>query len=110
MYKTQFTAEGNIEKHKAHLVAKGFSQQEGIDYNETFSQVAKMNTIQTILSLVASYQWELHQIDVKSAFLNGVLREDIYMQQSYDFVTAKTVSLVCKLNKSLYGLKQALRD
>jgi hypothetical protein len=98
-----------LKNIKARLVAKGFSQQEGIDYNETFAPVAKMNTIRTIISLVASYQWELHQMDVKSVFLNGDLHEDIYMQQPPGFITTETSSLVCKLNKSLYGLKQAPR-
>jgi len=68
-----------------------------------------MNTIRTIISLVASYKWEIHQMDVKSSFLNGNLSEEIYMQQPLGFIIAKTSSLVCKLNKSLYGLKQAPR-
>ncbi len=65
VYKTKFTAEWQIEKYKARLVAKGFNQLEGIDYNETVALVAKMNTIRTILSLVASYKWEIHQMDIK---------------------------------------------
>jgi len=80
LYKKKFTSDGQIEKHKAILVVKGFSQQEGIDYNETFAHVAKMDTIITIISLVASYKWEIHQMDVKSSFLNGNLSEEIYMQ------------------------------
>ena len=67
-----------IEKYKARLVAKGFNQLEGIDYNETFAPVAKMNTIRTILSIASSYKWEIHQMDVKSAFLNGDLHEYIF--------------------------------
>ena len=106
VYKTKFVAEGQIEKYKASLVEKGFNQQEGIDYNETFSPIAKMNTIRTILSLVASYKWEINQMDVKSDFLNGDINEDIYMQQPPTFVTAKNSNLACKLHKSLYGLKQ----
>jgi hypothetical protein len=94
LYKTNFTAEGQIEKHKARLVAKGFNQQECIDYNETFSPVAKMNTIRTILSLTASYKWEIHQMYFKSDFLNGDINEDIYMQQPPRFVTAKNYNLV----------------
>jgi len=78
IYKTKFTTEGQIEKYKAWLVAKGFSQQEDIDYNEFFSPVAIMNTVRTIRSLVASYKWEIHQMDVKSMFLNGDFHEDIY--------------------------------
>ena len=75
VYKTKFTAEGQIEKYKARLVAKGFNQLEGIDYNETFAPVAKMNTIRTILSISSSYKWEIHQMDVKSAFLNDDINE-----------------------------------
>ena len=81
VYKTNFIAEGQIEKYKSRLVAKGFNQLEGIDYNEAFSPVAKMNTIRTILSIASSYKWEIYQMDVKSAFLNGDLNEEIYMQQ-----------------------------
>ena len=68
VYKTKFTVDGQIEKYKARIVSKGFNQHEGIDYNETFYLVAKMNTIRTILSITASYKWELHQMDVKSVF------------------------------------------
>ena len=80
VYKTKFTADGQIEKYKARLVAKGFNQLEGIDYNEKFSLVAKMNTIRNILSIASYYKWEIHQMDVKSVFLNGGLNEYIYIQ------------------------------
>jgi hypothetical protein len=85
------------------LVAKGFSQQEGIDYTKTFSPVAKMNYVQLILSLVAFFRWKIHQMDVKSAFLHGDLSEEIFMEQPLGFVTDS--NLVCRLQKSLYGLK-----
>ena len=75
VYKTKFTAQGWIEKYKARLVAKCFNQLEGIDYNETFAPVAKMYIIITILSIASSYKWEIHQMDVKSSFLNGDLNE-----------------------------------
>ena len=71
IYKTKFTLEGNIEKHKARFVAKCFSQQQGIDYTKNLALVAKMNTIRTILSLDTYYQWEIHQMDVNILFLNG---------------------------------------
>jgi hypothetical protein len=81
VYRTKYASDGSVERHKAQLVAKGFSQVEGIDYNETFSPVAKMNSIRLVLALVASHKWEVHQMDVKSTFLHGDLQEEIYMEQ-----------------------------
>eukprot|EP00253_Pinus_taeda_P029567 PITA_29567 len=108
VYRTKYGPDGKVDKHKARLVAKGFSQVEGIDYTETFSPVAKMNSIRLVLSLAASLKWEVHQMDVKSAFLHGDLHEEIYMEQPIGFVQTDS-SLVCRLKKSLYGLKQAPR-
>jgi hypothetical protein len=107
IYKTKYAADGSVDKHKAHLVAKGFSQVEGIDYSETFAPVAKMNSIRLVLSLAASQGWSVYQMDVKSAFLHGDLDEEIYMEQPPGFV--QDSSLVCRLRRSLYGLKQAPR-
>jgi hypothetical protein len=106
--RTKYASDGSIERHKARLVAKGFSQVEGIDYNETFAPVAKMNSIHLVLALAASHKWEVHQMDVKSAFLHGDLKEEIYMEQPPGYVQNDS-SLVCRLKKSLYGLKQAPR-
>jgi hypothetical protein len=75
VYRTKYASDGSVERHKAQLVAKGFSQVEGIDYNETFSPVAKMNYILLVLSLVASHKWEVHHMDVKSTLLHGDLQE-----------------------------------
>ena len=86
---------------------KGFSQQEGIDYTETFSPVAKMKFVRLILSLVACFKWKIHQMYVKSAFLHGGLSEEIYMEHPPSFVTNSTRDY--QLQKSLYGLKQAPR-
>jgi hypothetical protein len=108
VYRTKYASDGSIERHKARLVAKGFSQVEGIDYNETFAPVAKMNSIRLVLALAASHKWEVHQMDVKSAFLHGDLKEEIYMEQPPGYVQNDS-SLVCRLKKSLYGLKQAPR-
>ena len=87
---------------------KGFSQQEGIDYTETFATVAKMNYVWLILSLVARVGWQIHHMDVKSSFLRDDLSEEIYMENPSDFVTDS--NLVCWLQKLVYGLKQAHRD
>eukprot|EP00253_Pinus_taeda_P019857 PITA_19857 len=108
VYRTKYGPDGKVDKHKARLVAKGFSQVEGIYYTETFSPVAKMNSIRLVLSLAASLKWEVHQMDVKSAFLHGDLHEEIYMEQPICFIQTDS-SLVCRLKKSLYGLKQAPR-
>jgi hypothetical protein len=107
VYRTKYASDGSVERHKAQLVSKGFSQVEGIDYNETFSPIAKMNSIHLVLALVASHKWEVHQMDVKSTFLHGDLQEEIYMEQPPGYVQNDS-SLVCHLKKSLYGLKQAL--
>jgi hypothetical protein len=106
VYITKYASDGSVERHKARLVAKGFSQVEGIDYNETFAPIAKMNSICLVLALVASHKWEVHQMDVKSAFLHGDLKEEIYMEQPPGYVQNDS-SLVFRLKKSLYGLKQA---
>ena len=90
------------------LVAKGFSQAKGIDYNETFAPVAKMNSIRLVLSLAALHNWEVHQMNDKSAFLHGDLWEGIYLEQPPGYVQDNSI-LVCLLNKSLYVLKQAPR-
>jgi hypothetical protein len=106
VYRTKYASDGSVERHKAWLIAKGFSQVEGIDYNESFSLVAKMNSICLVHALVASHKWKVHQMDVKSAFLHGDLQEEIYMEQPPDCVQNDS-SLVFHLKKSLYGLKKA---
>ena len=110
MFKTKFNVNGIVDKFKARLVAKGYSQKEGIDYEDTFALVAKMNTIRLIISLAIKFDWVLHQMDVKSTFLNGDLREEIYLVQPEGFVKHGKKFLVCKLKKALYGLKQAPRS
>jgi len=109
VFKLKHKANGEIERYKARLVAKGYSQTEGVDFNETFAPVAKFASIRSLLALAAFYDLEVHQMDVKTAFLNGDLEEEIYMQQPEGFVVNGKEDLVCKLNKSLYGLKQASR-
>jgi hypothetical protein len=99
--------DGQIRKYKARLVAKGFQQVHGIDYDETSTPVAKMDSIRLALSIAVAKVWEIHQIDVKNSFLHGDLSEDIYMEQPQGFM--QDSYLVCRLKKSIYGLKQALR-
>jgi hypothetical protein len=81
LYKKKHAADGSIEKHKARFVARGFSQKEGIDYEETFAHVARYTSIRTIIALAAKMKLKLHQIDVKTTFLNGVIEEEVYIEQ-----------------------------
>jgi hypothetical protein len=97
-------------RFKARLVAKGYTQKEGIDYNEVFSLVVKHSSIRVLLALVAQFDLELVQLDVKTVFLHGDLEEDIYMTQPEGFKVASKKNLVCTLNRSLYGLKQSPRQ
>ncbi|CAM8981809.1 unnamed protein product [Rhodiola kirilowii] len=94
---------------KARLVAKGFTQQEGVDFIEIFSPVVKHRSIRVMLSIVAKFDLELEQLDVKTAFLHGKLDEIIYMRQPNGFVVGNKEEKVCLLKKSLYGLKQSPR-
>jgi hypothetical protein len=88
------------------FVAHGFSQKEGIDYEETFSLVARYTSIRTIKALAAKMKWKLHQMDVKTYFLNGVIEEEVYIEKPQGFEVEDRKTLVCKLKKDLYGLKQ----
>jgi len=109
LYKVKHAADGSIEKHKARFVAKGFSQVEGIDYEETFAPVARYSSIRSILSLSSQMGWKIHQMDVKTAFLNGLIEEEVYIEQPEGFETFDRESHVCRLKRALYGLKQASR-
>jgi hypothetical protein len=94
-----------VSKYKARLVAKGYAQTYGIDYEETYSPVAKMTTVRAIIAMAAIKGWSLHQMDVKNAFLHGDLREEVYMEQPPGYVDQTRPNLVCRLKKALYGLK-----
>uniref|UniRef100_A0A8R7QI62 Reverse transcriptase Ty1/copia-type domain-containing protein n=1 Tax=Triticum urartu TaxID=4572 RepID=A0A8R7QI62_TRIUA len=109
IFKTKHRSDGSVDKHKAHLVARGFTQHHGIDYGDTFSPVVKPATVRLVLSLAVSHGWSLRQIDVSNAFLYGLLAEDVYMQQPPGFEDATYPSHVCKLQRSIYVLKQSPR-
>ena len=107
VFRKNVTVDGSTCKYKSIIVSKGFSQVQGVDYHETFAPVAKMDSIRLVLVISASKHWEVHHMDVKSAFLHGNIHEEIYMKHPNGYITDP--SLVCNLKKSLYGLKQAPR-
>ena len=107
MFTIKSKADGSVEKYKVRLVAKGFTQTYGIDYQETFAPVAKINSIRVLLSLAVNSNWPLHQLDVKNVFLNGDLEEEVFMSPPPGFEESFGVGKACKLKKSLYGLKQS---
>ncbi|RDY07028.1 hypothetical protein CR513_08904, partial [Mucuna pruriens] len=109
IFKTKFKENGEIDKFKARLVAKGYAQQYGVDYAEVFAPVARLDTIRIILTIAAQNSWNVFQLDVKSVFLHGELKEDIYVQQPNVFVKRDEEDKVYRLKKALYGLKQASR-
>ena len=102
--------DGNVSVYKARLVAKGFRQVQGVDYEETFSPVAMLKSVRIMLAIAAYFDYEIWQMDVKTAFLNGKLTEDVYMIQPEGFVDPDNPNKDCKLKKSIYGLKQASRS
>ncbi|KAM1729771.1 hypothetical protein ACFX12_020113 [Malus domestica] len=110
VFKKKIGVDGNVETYKARLVAKGYRQQEGIDYEETFFPVAMIKSIRILLAIAAYHDYEIWQMDMKTAFLNGYLEEELYMTQPEGFVSKSEKAKVCKLQRSIYGLKQASRS
>jgi hypothetical protein len=105
LLKIKHDANGSIEKYKARFFARGFSQKEGIDYEETFTPMARYTSIRTIISFVAKMKWKLHQMDMKTSFPNGVIEEEVYIEKPQGFEVEYRKSHVCRLKKALYGLK-----
>ena len=109
VYKTKCNAEGKIDRHKARLVVKGYKQQYGRDYDETYALVARMEIVHVVIAIAAQHKWKVYQMDVKSTFLNGVLKEEVYVEQPLSYEVVGEKNKVYRLKRSLYGLKQAPR-
>ena len=109
MFKEKMDADRTTELYKARLVAQGFSQKHGLDYDETFSPVARTESVHSMMALAAKDNLLLHQMDVTTAFLNGTLEEEVYMKQTEVVATKGKEHLVCKLKKRIYGLQQSPR-
>jgi hypothetical protein len=109
VYKVKHNADGSVNRYKARLVTKGYAQTYGIDYEETYSPVAKMTTVRAIIAMAVAKGWSLYQMNVKNVFLHGDLHEEVYMEQPSGYVDQTHPNLVCRLKKTLYSLKQTLR-
>ena len=109
VFRVKYDGNGELKCFKGRLVAQGFSQKYGIDYEEIFASVAHLSSIRTLIAFAAEKRLQVHQMDVVSAFLNGELTEEIYMKQPLGYVQTGKEELVCKLRKSIYGLKQSPR-
>ncbi|KAL0315343.1 UNVERIFIED_CONTAM: Retrovirus-related Pol polyprotein from transposon TNT 1-94 [Sesamum radiatum] len=107
IFKKKMKPDGSVDKFKARLVARGFKQNEGIDYFDIYSSVARLTTIRVLIALASMHNLSIHQMDVKTTFLYGELKEEVYMDQPKGFAANDNERKVCKLVKSLYGLKQA---
>ena len=110
IFKKKIGVDGKVETYKARLVAKGYRQRQGVDYDETFSPVTMLKSIRILLAIAAHYDYEIWQMDVKTVFLNGNLEEEVYMMQPEGFVSKNYLDKVCRLLRSIYGLKQASRS
>lgn len=109
IFKLKKDAEGRIVKHKARLVAKGYAQEYGVDFDEVYAPVTRLETVRLLLALAAKSEWEVHHLDVKTAFLNGDLKEEVYVSQPEGFEISGQEHMVYRLWKALYGLRQAPR-
>eukprot|EP00253_Pinus_taeda_P020136 PITA_20136 len=109
IFKNKLNENGDVVRNKARLVCKGYAQQEGIDFEETFAPISRLEAIRMFLALSSFQKFKVFQMDVKSAFLNGYLNEEVYIEQPNGFILGNDPNLVCRLKKALYGLKQAPR-
>jgi hypothetical protein len=109
IFKIKHAADDSIEKYKARFVGKWFSQKEGVDYEETFFPIVRYTSIQVDILIASFLGWQIHQMDVKTTFLNGVIEEEVYIEQPQGFEVHRRESHVCRIRKSLYELKQAPR-
>jgi hypothetical protein len=109
VFRNKLNEDGQVTRNKSRLVCKGYAQIEGINFEETFSPVARMEAIHLLLAYACSKFFKVYQMDVKSSFLNGELEEEVYIEQLEGFKLSENTHYVCKLKKALYGLKQAPR-
>jgi hypothetical protein len=105
VFRSKLNEDGHVTRNKARLVCKGYAQIEGIDFEETFAPVARMEEIHLLLAYACSKNIKVYQMDVKSSFLNGELEEEVYIEQPEGFQLSENASYVCTLNKAMYGLK-----
>ena len=110
VFKTKHDTKGQVERYKARLVAKGYNQRRGIDFKETFSSMSTKDSLRIIMAIVVHFDLELHKMDVRTTFFNGNLVENVYMSQPTGLEDVGKENMVCKLKKSIYGLKQASRQ
>ena len=106
IFKIKHATDRSVEKYKVRFVARGFSQREGVDYDETFASVAQFTSICTIIALASAMGWKLYQMDMKTTFLSGEIEEEVYIEHSEGFEVHGKETHVCRLKKALYGLQQ----
>ena len=107
IYKVNKVVDGSVEKYKARFLAQGFSQIKGIEYDENFAPIVRYSSIRSILSLSGKMGWHIHQMDMKTMFLNGIIEEEVYIEEPEGFEIFSSDLHVCRIKRALYGLKQA---